>query len=358
MKNIQTDSAYIERRGRKDNRRRELAWRVATDIRNGKLSGKLPGVNRLASLYDSCPATMQRVLQLLAEEGLVDVRPCSGSYVRSLLEVSFVVIYIPALQRSSISEARDNALANYEQLYQGVYDTLKASGIPLNFQMLELGDGEQLRRMKRGNHHFVAVFPPGQENICYEFLAGCSWTRLMGEQDYNCPVAHFTYDNLRIGELAAHELRERKCSRFVFIGSCVQPLFRQRLDTFRTALARNNLTAEVLDVDFSRMELPEIVRRMRSFVVETVEMLRSGEVGLFCSADVFLITLYQVLAPMLEPGAVRIVSCDNNPYYLKGLFPVPREIDICTYEIGAQAARHILTSPDSVEKAAIIPRLV
>ncbi|MBS1369290.1 MAG: GntR family transcriptional regulator [Lentisphaeria bacterium] len=358
IKQTQTDLPGAERRGRKDDRRKELAARVAADIRAGRLGGKLPGVTRLAVLYDSCPATMQRVLQRLAADGLVEVKPCSGTYVRSQLEVDFVSLYLRDAQPLNIPDARDNMLANYGQLYQGLYDSLKAAGVPLSFQILELGDEEQLRRLSRRNCHLVAILPTGQEGICYDRFAGCSWTRVMGAQDYNCPVTHITYDNSRIGELAARELREQGCRRFVFIGSGTHPLFRQRLDTFRSSLAMHGFAAEHVDVDVFRMGAAEIIRRLRAFAGENAEALRSHEAGLFCCADAFLVMLHQAMAPVIDPACVQIISCDNNPSFLKGVFPIPREIDICTYEIGAAAARHILTAPGSVEKTAVMPRLV
>lgn len=352
---IQTDSSYVERRGRKDNRRRELAGRVAADIRTGKLTGKLPGVTRMAALYDSCPATMQRVVQMLADEGLVEVRPYSGTYVRSHLEVFLISFYDPDIPSSNMRVARNSTLDNYSQLYQGLYDTLRTAGVPLSFQMLGLYDNEQLRLLKRRNHHFVAILPFGRENICYEHLAGCRWTRVMGMQDYNCPVAHVTYDNSRIGGLAAHDLMKAGCNEFVFIGSSTSALFRQRFDTFQAALTLSGKTARLLEINYS-IGLPEIAGRLRIFAGENADALNCGQMGLFCCADAFLPLLYQTLASAVDLGKVRLVSCDNNPHFLQGIFPVPHEIDICTYEIGVMTARHILSSPETMEKTAVLPR--
>lgn len=352
------ESAVPERRGRKDRCRRELAARIAADIHAGKFSGKLPGVTRLAALYDACPATVQRALQRLSETGLVEIRPCSGTYVRLLLEVDFIHFYIRDGQPQNVPDALDNLLANYGQLFQGLYDTLKSAGVPLSFQTLELGNRELLRRWNHRNHHLVAILPTGQESVCYDFFAGCSWTRVMGAQDYNCPITHITYDNARIGEIAARTLRERGCRRFAFIGSGTHPLFRQRFETFHSSLALHGFFAELVDVDVFRMGNMEIIRKLRGFTGENAAALRSHELGLFCCADAFLAMLYQAMAPAVDPAGVQIVSCDNNPYFLKGVSPVPSEIDICTYEIGVAAARHILSSPDTIEKTALIPRLI
>ena len=352
------DAPDIERRGRKDDCRRELAARIAADIRSGKLSGKLPGVTRLAVTYGACPATVQRALQRLAKEELVEIRPCSGTYVRLQLEVDFVNFYLRDIQPHNMPDALDNMLANYGQLFQGLYDTLKPAGVPLSFQTLELGNRELLRRWNHRNRHLVAVLPAGQESLCYDLFAECRWTRVMGVQDYNCPTTHITYDNARIGEIAARALRERGCRRFVFIGSGTHPLFRQRLETFRSALALYGLSSDHIDVDVFRMGSAEIIRKLRMFAEENAVGLGAREIGLFCCADAFLAMLHQAMTPVVDPAAVQIISCDNNPYFLKGIFPVPREIDICTYEIGVATARHILAASDAAEKTALIPRLV
>ena len=78
-----------ERRGRKPDRRRELFLRIAADIDSGKLSGKLPGVMKLADRYHTCHGTVQNAIRLLADAGYIDVLPRSGCYVRKRLEVAY-----------------------------------------------------------------------------------------------------------------------------------------------------------------------------------------------------------------------------------------------------------------------------
>ena len=82
-----------ERRGRKPDRRRDLYLRIAADIDAGILSGKLPGVLKLAQRYQACHGTVQNAIRLLADAGYILVRPRSGCYVRRRLEVVMAGLY-------------------------------------------------------------------------------------------------------------------------------------------------------------------------------------------------------------------------------------------------------------------------
>ena len=189
------DAPDIERRGRKDDCRRELAARIAADIRSGKLSGKLPGVTRLAVTYGACPATVQAGAATPGKRRARGNPALQRDLCPSAAGGRFVNFYLRDIQPHNMPDALDNMLANYGQLFQGLYDTLKPAGVPLSFQTLELGNRELLRRWNHRNRHLVAVLPAGQESLCYDLFAECRWTRVMGVQDYNCPTTHITYDN-------------------------------------------------------------------------------------------------------------------------------------------------------------------
>ena len=66
-----------ERRGRKPERRRDLFLRLAAEIDSGRLTGKLPGVLKLAEQYHSSHGTVQNTLRMLAEAGYLEIQPRS-----------------------------------------------------------------------------------------------------------------------------------------------------------------------------------------------------------------------------------------------------------------------------------------
>ena len=347
-----------ERRGRKPDRRRELFLRIAADIDSGKLSGKLPGVMKLADRYHTCHGTVQNAIRLLADAGYIDVLPRSGCNVRKRLEVVMAGLYLENQNPLNLPDAYTNFMANLGPLYQSLHDTLGKSGIPLSFEVIDIGNAEAVRRLKRPGRHLVVNFPIQEPERYYSLFEGCSWTRISGMFDPECPAAHFACDNPAIGQLAARRLMKRGCRRFLWIGSLNIGLFRQRFDAFSQELNSSGLQAEHLEIDSFRMNLPEILLRMKTTLEPNTESLRSGETGIFCAADAFMQPLQQVLEHL--PGGVEdavIVSCDNNPYFLQNVTLKADEIDIGLREIGKEVGAHILSNPDLPVKRVFPPEL-
>lgn len=334
-----------ERRGRKPDRRRDLFLRLAADIDSGKLTGKLPGVLKLASRYDTCHGTVQNAIRLLADAGYIDILPRSGCYVRRRLEVVMAGLYLESRKPLNLPDAYTNFMANMGPLYQSLHDALAKAGVPLSFEVIDIGNAEALRRLKRPGRHLVVNFPIQEPERYYALFEGCSWTRVSGTFDERCPAAHFTCDNPAIGRLAARRLMERGCRRFLGIGSCAIGLFRQRFEAFSAELNAGGFQADYLEIDSFQMNLPEILLRMKTNLEPCAAELRSGETGIFCAADAFLQPLQQVLEhlPGGAEGAV-IVSCDNNPYFLQNITLKAEEIDIGLREIGMEVGAYILST--------------
>lgn len=345
------------RRGRKPDRRRELFLRIAADIDSGKLTGKLPGVMKLAGLYNTCHGTVQNAIRMLAEEGYIEVLPRSGSYVRRRLEVVMAGLYIESRKPLNIPDAYTNFMANLGPLYQGLHDTLNEAGVPLTFEVIDVGNSDALRRLKRPRRHLVINFPIMQPEKYYSLFDGCSWTRVFGAFDRHCPSAHFTCDNPAIGRLAAKRLIEKGCRRFAGIGSHAIELFRQRFESFSAELNARDYRAEHLEIDSFQMNLPEILNCMKAFFERNAEALRTGELGIFCAADAFMQPLQQVLENLPGQDRAAIVSCDGNPYFLQNVSLRADEIDIGLREIGIEIGKHILTEPDVPIKRVFPPVL-
>ena len=221
------DEKKPERRGRKPERRRDLFLRLAAEIDSGRLTGKLPGVLKLAEQYHSSHGTVQNTLRMLAEAGYLEIQPRSGSYVRRRLEAVMVGLYVENQKVLNLPDAYTNFMANMGPLYQSLHDTLSRAGVPLSFEVAEAGNAEMVRRLKRPDRHLIINFPILEPERYYSLFDGCAWTRISGTFDPDCPSAHFACDNPAIGRLAARRLRERGCRRFISIGSLAIGLFRQ-----------------------------------------------------------------------------------------------------------------------------------
>ncbi len=354
---IQTQKTQ-KRRGRKPDRRRELFLRIAADIDSGKLTGKLPGVLKLAGLYNSCHGTVQNAIRLLSDAGYIEVLPRSGCYVRRRLEVVMAGLYLEKQTPLNLPDAYTNFMANLGPLYQSLHEALGNAGISLSFEVIDVGNAEALRRLKRPGRHLVVNFPILEPERYYALFEDCSWTRVSGTFDEQCPVAHFACDNPAIGRLAAQRLMERGCRRFLGIGSHAIGLFRQRFEAFEAELNGKGFPADHIEIDSYQMNLPEILLRMRTHLLPCSEALSSGEMGIFCAADAFMQPLQQVLEHL--PGKTEdavIVSCDNNPYFLQNVTLKADEIDIGLREIGIEVAAHILSEPDLPVKRVFPPVL-
>ena len=344
------------KRGRKADKRNSLRERLSEDLRSGVLTGKLPGLTQLAKQYDACPATVQRTLQELAAVGLVDIRPRSGTYVKQFCDVDFIFFEDYADVSINSGTVPSSFLAEYGTLYNGLYDALQESGVTCRFHQI----GKISPQFLAGKTRVVALFSQYIEDFGYKFLESTNWIRVMGAQDYNCPGGHITYDNSQIGKVAVNFLRSGGCSGIACLGSPKMLLFRQRIDSVRDECAVQGIEMSLWEVDLHTMPLAEICQRIRSLIAANREALQSGELGIFCCADHFMVPLRQEMAAAgLSPAQVRHLSCDNNRFYLQGIYPPSVEIDIGMYRIGAAAARQILGPVSQInDKSAIAPELV
>lgn len=349
------------KRGRKADKSNALCLRLATDLRTGLYAGRLPGVTLLADRYDVSPATMQRALRQMESDGLVEIRPRSGTYVRGAREVHLIMVADSPEMKGAGGMPPLAFLAEYGALYESMAGTLAEFDVNLVFRSVFYEDADALRRLSDDVHgRMIVLLPPRRTAELYAMLPAERWIRVMGAQDYNCPVGHITYENGVIGELAAEYLLECGCRSFCFVGDEQSPLFRQRCDSFRDVLARRGMRLDLISLDWKTLSLSMVGSRIHAALAPRIEEIRGGECGIFCAADHFVLPVRQELAALgVALGEMHMVSCDNNPYYLSNIYPRPAEIDIGMAEIGAEAARRILGENEAFgAKMAIPPRLL
>ena len=345
-----------KRRGRKTDKRDSLRELISEDLHNGILTGKLPGLNILAKRYAASPATVQRTLKEIANMGLVDIRPRSGTYATVSREVHFV--YFEELMDDVAAQPNQPSCfqSEYGVLYDGLHNTLREAGVTCHFWPVNRNSTRFLEEKAL----VIAIFSQYAQEFAYKFLEHTNWIRVMGAQDYNCPGGHITYDNLQIGKMAVNYLRASGCRRIACIGSPRMLLFRQRIDSVLEECRSQKIDLQLWEVDLHTMPLSEICQKIRNAVTANREILRSGELGLFCCADHFMVPLRQEMAAAgLSPEKIHHLSCDNNPSFLRGIYPASTEIDIGMYRIGVAAAHQILGPLEQIRnKSMVSPELV
>lgn len=331
-----------------------LKQQIITDLESKVFSGKLPGVTLLAKHYKSSSATLQRVLQELAMEDYVDIIPRSGTYVKETQDILFIYFVNKPCQLTNTPSAY--FLAEYGNLYSGIFDALQKNGATLSFCQAYSLPHNFLKNRSR----VIAIYSPLIQERVYHELANVNWIRVMGANDYNCPGGHITYDNYKIGKLAAEHLIKQNCKKFAFLGTNRTLLFSQRFESFADTLRHRDHHAMNWFVDVEEMNLAEIATTLRKYIKENQHSLASGELGIFCSADRFMVPLRQEFANAgLNNTLIKHISCDNNQYYLQGVYPKSTEIDIGMYKIGEHAAIQILGSIENIKnKFSITPILI
>lgn len=342
------------KRGRSSSKSNDLKKQIIEDLEKKVFNNKLPGLTVLAKRYNSCSATLQKILQNLAEEDYVEIVPRSGTYVKELQDIHF--IYFVDTPYPLINTPSAMFLSEYGNLYSGIFDTIQNSNAILHFHQ-----GHSLpKKFQRNKTRIIALFSQASQERVYQELADSNWIRVMGANDYNCPGGHITYDNYKIGKLAADFLIKQNCTKFTYLGPKHNILFSQRFESFYETLRLNNFSANFWNVNAIQMTLAEISNTLQQYIKEHFQSLQNGETGIFCSADLFMVPLRQELANAgLNASVIKHISCDNNPYYLQGIYPRSAEIDIGMYQIGKHAAMQILQSSDEIKnKLSINPTLI
>lgn len=336
-----------------------LYEQIKHDIKQGKYGNKLPGMTALSQNYNACPATIQRVIHSLAQEAVLEIIPRSGTYVKNTKDICFLVFFEPADAQQE-NTPPIGFIAEYESLYNGIHSAAKEADARLIFQLLGINDSELVSSTLGKYDRIITLYPQNLQQEIYKLFEHKSWIRVMGPQDYNSLGGHITYDNYKIGKIAADFLLKRKCTKFAYVGSKKMLLFRQRFDSFEDALGDHKFSATHLMADTRNMSAAEVSANIHEFCLLHLEEIKNGELGIFCGADHFLLAIRQELSRLgIDATKVNLISCDNNSYYLKGIYPESVEIDIRMFDIGRRAVNIALDPNININtKEAITPKLI
>lgn len=170
---------------------------------------------------------------------------------------------------------------------------------------------------------------------------------MMGRVEASGLWDHVSYDNRRIGLIAATHLLERGHRRVGVVSSGLQPFFRERGSIFCSTVGDAGGKAEVFADEHLLVDTHgflEVDRdRMRGLVDRVLALPRQPS-ALFVTADTLVACLYHELqARGVRPGAdIEIISCNNERPLLASLHPRPVTIDIHAESIGRRAVEQLL----------------
>ena len=339
--------------GRKDNIRRSLSNSIASAVRSGVYTEKMPGVAQLAHEYSANPLTVRRALDDLVGMGLVEKRPRVGTFVKHKRRIA-VLFY----NRDTRQANKALSLSVFGTVLRGIESYMDKQGIAVQTHLVSPEQKDIINKLKQDVDGFIVLTALNIKEKDFELFSDIRWVRAMGGIHTYTPTGHVTYDNNAVGHYAADNLIEQGCKEFIYYGSATNYLFKNRLDTFKSRIeASGNYKFHHIEIDVNTMSPAEIMERS---VVVFNNLTVSGSTGMFLSADMYATPVYQVLYSMgIQPlRDIKIVSCDNNSYYLNGLHPQPPSIDIRMFDVGARAADMLHTPGAKMEKVILTPELL
>jgi LacI family transcriptional regulator len=172
---------------------------------------------------------------------------------------------------------------------------------------------------------------------------------------------HITYNNSRIGVLAAEYLLSKGHRRCAILG-----YHSDRNISFRDTLKRNKgFYSEYSGYEAVVSETENSIdRESMSRVLDKLITANPRPTGLFCPADMITAAAYPLLYEKgVVPGkGIEIVSCNKEEILLANLHPRPATVDIHAREVGCRAVEQLcwrFEHPhDAIVKTELEPELV
>lgn len=174
--------------------------------------------------------------------------------------------------------------------------------------------------------------------------------QLMGQIRPDRAWDHVSYDNSRIGKLAADYLLARNHKKCAFIGDGANEsghCGNERQTVFQAAMQAGGGSVDVLLKEnlFIKSTGAQMVNRKGlAALVDRLLRLKPRPTGIFVEADQITSILYFILQERgIRPGVdLAIVSCNNERMVLQGLEPQPATVDVHAEQVGRRGVEQLL----------------
>lgn len=325
-----------KRKGHPAERHSHIQAEIARRIRTGIYSQQMPSVSQLAEEFKANPLTIRKSLNSLEAVGMIEKRERVGSFVKKKQRVALLYI-------SSV--AGDNNLFRspvYVPLSDAVESELEKCGYSLTTRLCSTSSTEFATALKNEVDGCVVIL--SNESAAYlRHLKDLPLVRVMSIPGGEAGSAHISYDNSLIGPLAADYLLKKGCRVFVYYGHATGVMFSDRLDAFKRRLESSGGELVHIQADTAMRER-ELFMAARDGIHGLLKKQPKKPTGIYISADLFAVPVYQALYSLgLTPvHDIPVISTDNNPLYLYGLYPRPPTIDIRMAEIGRRATQMLM----------------
>lgn len=240
----------------------------------------------------------------------------------------------------------------YSEVLQGVERALSAHRYSMSVRFFcpdEGAAGPVLLNRPDG----VLLFGGLGDEVQDREFRGLPVVKLMGQVLENSLYDHISYNNARLGELAAGGLLARGHRHVAVLAHWTAALMDERSSAFvRVIEAAGGCAKRLLD------EQPMLVVGEQRHEVDLAVMRRQVDVllrseprptAVFLVMDMLVPAFYVALRERgLEPGRdIGVVGCNNERIYLDTLCPRPATIDIHAEAVGRRAVEQLLWRLDN-----------
>jgi LacI family transcriptional regulator len=287
------------------------------------------------------PETVDSVRRVIGELGYEAAPPGRrrGGRDRKRRATNRIALLAPGIPRAAMNSAV------YMDVLHGVEAGVRESG--KSFQLVHLPPHEpcptQIFTQKVDG---VVVFGPVDERVARR-LNGTPCVQVMGAIDGDDRWDHVTYDNGRLGQIAAEYAIARGHRHAAFISANNPDLFMERGKIFsNTLVAAGGSNVDFIDPaieDKTGTAIRIIPERLQA-LFDKVAAVDPQPTCLFLAAD----TLAPAVCAELQRRGLRIgknldvISCNNEQMLLNHLHPRPATIDIHAELVGQKAVEQLL----------------
>lgn len=311
-------------------------------INSGKLrtDEALPSENELSKEYNISRGSVRSALKELQESGLIYALAGKGSFAKELnaaqvVKQDRIAFIVPGLEDSDF------------QIYQGIEETVNKEGFILsifNSQRSIEKENRNLRLLIERNEKGAIIFPNwGRANteIIFELKRNNYPFVLIDRYFRDLETDYVITDNKKGGYLAVEYLIKLGHRRIGIILGASCTAIEDRLDGYRTALAKNGILYDLSLV--RRVEETDKLEPSAGGYSETKELLKENPTAIFAVNDFLASGAMEAIKGerLSIPEDISLIGFDNQKFS-ESLIPSLTTIAQPFYKTGKRAAKILI----------------
>lgn len=312
--------------------------RVVSELRrrinSGLLSGALPGVKQLAVEFEVNFMTVDKAIRMLEDEGLVYRIPRKGSFVSRLKNIALI-----------FNDPNPQVISSpiYTRLIMGLQGYLSTCNCAMIFENLTTNIEHRAEILSRKIDGIILLCD--ERFVMPQALINLPCVQAMGMIREEATWDHVTYDNARIGVIAAEYLLKRGHRRAAYVNCYPGLLNQSRFEGFQMGM---------LDGGGVAVKYPSALNFRTEELEEQLDQLLADSqrpTAIFSPVDDIMLVVCNFLSRRgCRPGVdFDLIGCNNEARFWQAMEVHPASIDIGVETIGIEAGKrlfHRISHPD------------